>query len=510
MPNEFWREVVDRVAQEAPDTLLLAEAFWLLEGYFVRTLGMHRVYNSAFMHMLRDEDNAGYRKVVRDTLEFDPEILKRYVNFMTNPDEETAIEQFGTGDKYFGIATVLATMPGLPMIGHGQIEGFGEKYGMEFRRARLDERPNEGLIARFEHEIVPLLHHRRRFAEAADFRLFDVTADGGGVLEDVYAYSNGRGPERSLIVYHNRFASVAGWIRDAVPFARKAEDGTKSQARDTLGDALGVPRDEGAFVGFRDARSGLEFLRLGREIADRGLFVELNAYRCLVLGEFRELHDSPDARWSDLAATLAGRGVPSLEEALLDLRLAPVHDAVRGLLEPVIAPDRVGGTPEPDARRARFLEVAGVAADAKLPDHLEFPDDVDPGVRAAILLDGISSADFDRLRLWVPLHAIGFGEIEIGRIRVALGLLRPSQARTARQLAEAWLSEPGVRAFLGVNEWEGHEWFGQEAFGALLALAAELDRAEGLRRASPSISRLRRAAETAGYRVDRFLAELGA
>ena len=63
MPTEFWRDVVDRVAVEAPDTLLLAEAFWLLEGYFVRTLGMHRVYNSAFMHMLRDEDNAGYRQV---------------------------------------------------------------------------------------------------------------------------------------------------------------------------------------------------------------------------------------------------------------------------------------------------------------------------------------------------------------------------------------------------------------------------------------------------------------
>ena len=59
MPNEFWREVVDRVAAEVPDTLLLAEAFWLLEGYFVRTLGMHRVYNSAFMHMLRDENDAG-------------------------------------------------------------------------------------------------------------------------------------------------------------------------------------------------------------------------------------------------------------------------------------------------------------------------------------------------------------------------------------------------------------------------------------------------------------------
>ena len=61
MPQEFWREVVERVAREAPDTLLLAEAFWLMEGYFVRTLGMHRVYNSAFMNMLKTEDNRGFR-----------------------------------------------------------------------------------------------------------------------------------------------------------------------------------------------------------------------------------------------------------------------------------------------------------------------------------------------------------------------------------------------------------------------------------------------------------------
>ncbi len=66
-PVEFWREVVDTVAREVPDTLLLAEAFWLMEGYFVRTLGMHRVYNCAFMNMLRNEDNANYRKLIKNT-----------------------------------------------------------------------------------------------------------------------------------------------------------------------------------------------------------------------------------------------------------------------------------------------------------------------------------------------------------------------------------------------------------------------------------------------------------
>ena len=103
MPAEFWREVVDRAAAEAPDTLLLAEAFWLLEGYFVRTLGMHRVYNSAFMNMLKTEDNAGYRLTLRNTLEFDPGVLERFVNFMSNPDEQTAVEQFGSGEKYLGV-----------------------------------------------------------------------------------------------------------------------------------------------------------------------------------------------------------------------------------------------------------------------------------------------------------------------------------------------------------------------------------------------------------------------
>ena len=53
------------------DTLLLAEAFWMMEGYFVRTLGMHRVYNSAFMNMLKNQENAKYINSIKTTLSFD-------------------------------------------------------------------------------------------------------------------------------------------------------------------------------------------------------------------------------------------------------------------------------------------------------------------------------------------------------------------------------------------------------------------------------------------------------
>jgi len=179
VPEEFWREVVDRVAREVPDTLLLAEAFWMMEGYFVRTLGMHRVYNSAFMHMFKKEENEKYRSTIKNTLDFDPDILKRFVNFMNNPDEETAAVQFGTSDKYFGVATVLATMPGTPMFGHGQVEGFREKYGMEYRRAYWDEKPDQGVIERHEREIFHLLHRRHLFAEVRRFRLYDLWTPQG-------------------------------------------------------------------------------------------------------------------------------------------------------------------------------------------------------------------------------------------------------------------------------------------------------------------------------------------
>jgi glycosidase len=359
MPTEFWRDVVDRVATEVPDTLLLAEAFWLLEGYFVRTLGMHRVYNSAFMHMLRDENNGGYRRVVKETLEFDPEILKRYVNFMSNPDEATAVEQFGKGDKYFGVATLLATLPGLPLLGHGQVEGFGEKYGMEFRRANLDEQPDSWLVERHEREIFPLLHRRAQFAGADDFLLYDFERDGGGIDENVFAFSNGRGRDRSLVVYHNRFASTAGRIRRSVGYAVKAADGSKHLQQRDLGQGLGLSRGGDAWVAFRDARGGLEYLRSADELSEGGLWVELEAYRCHVFWEFREIVDRAGV-WRRLAGHLEGRGVPSLEDALRELELEPVHAAVRELARTTALIDLVrhGVAVE---RRAIEAALAGLA-----------------------------------------------------------------------------------------------------------------------------------------------------
>jgi glycosidase len=330
MPHEFWREVVDRVAVEVPGTLLLAEAFWLLESYFVRTLGMHRVYNSAFMNMLRDEENAKYRSYLKKTVEFDPDILKRYVNFMSNPDEKTAIDQFGAGDKYFGTSVLLATLPGLPMFGHGQIEGYTERYGMDFKRARLEEYPNDDLVNRHMQLIAPLLKNRHIFAESTHFVMYDFWTGGrdmsGDVDENVFAYSNMSGKQKAIILFNNRYGATHGTVKSSVAFLDKQSGQLRNT---TLSAGLQLPWDDDAVMAYKDTVQGLEYLRRARDLRDHGLTVGLRGYQHMVLLEWRVLYSSETHPWDRLCDTLQGAGVYSVDEAMQQLRLQPLVEALR-------------------------------------------------------------------------------------------------------------------------------------------------------------------------------------
>ena len=300
LPGEFWREVVERVREEVPDTLLLAEAFWMMEGYFVRTLGMHRVYNSAFMHMLRDEDNAGYRGAIQQVLEYSPAILERYVNFMNNPDEDTAVDQFGKGDKYFGIATLMASLPGLPMFGHGQVEGYAEKYGMEFERAYRDETPDVGLVEHHERVVFPVLRQRHKFCGVKHFALLNFER-GEAVDQNVFAFANRSSEtnEPSLVLYNNAIDGTSGWVRTSTPINEGEHDNPTLRQR-SLGEALGVDDDPNAIYGFWELHRRMWLVRSGADLHARGLFAELDGYGAMVFLDIRRLPD-PDGTVRQLA-----------------------------------------------------------------------------------------------------------------------------------------------------------------------------------------------------------------
>jgi len=563
-PVEFWREVVDTVAARAPDTLLLAEAFWMMEGYFVRSLGMHRVYNSAFMNMLKREENEKYRQTIKNVLDFEPEILKRFVNFMNNPDEETAVAQFGDDDKYFGVCVLMCTMPGLPMFGHGQVEGLHEKYGMEYRRPKWDETPNQHLMQRHAREIFPILQKRYLFSGVAEFSLYDFVSDGGGVDEDVYAYSNGVGRERALVLYNNKFKDTRGRIHQSTPTRR--DDG--STTAPTVAQALGLSRAQGDWLLFRDAAKGLEYLRPMGEI-DSGFSWELGAFKYHVLHEFRGVTATAELPYDRLAEALGGGGVPSVARALLQLRFRPVHEPLRQALadghlaylangwdattsrpttealaalderlahvakglaymQPHLVLDMAPAAAQVRVRYAKILafanpspksvhatisktsaNAAGPAAEVDLPFLLAWAQ-----VEAVLSLLAQSEPALDHAQLvesWelaLPLveaftHE---GETSHARTRAQLVILAATLPELPlREAMSAALASEDGRAYLGVHVASDVRWLVKESFEALARRLAEREAIDGrasVAMAEREIEDVLRVAAVEGYRAD--------
>jgi glycosidase len=498
MPLEFWREVVDRVQQEAPDTLLLAEAFWMMEGYFVRTLGMHRVYNSAFMNMLKTEDNAAFRTTLKNVLEFSPPILQRFVNFMNNPDEASAAEQFGDGDKYLGVCVLMVTLPGLPMFGHGQIEGYREKYGMEFAKPGWDEQVNEGLVRAHELLIFPLMHRRWLFSGAEHFALFDFQTPGGPVDENVVAFCNRVGEHRALVLYNNSYNTTRGAARWSTAINTGSADAPHLVQRQ-LWEALDLDPSPGAWYAFRDARDQRWYLREGKQLAEDGLFAELPGYRYHVFLDWRRLDDA-DGRWSALAAALDGDGTADLEAAAAALRFGPLHaafrDALDGAVEALVAE-------VPDATTTAQLEAALEAAGA------------DEMVRAAALLRAVDWTTAEALaeraldgllaeRLGGPVST--WAALLLARHAVAVAdLAEPATA------ADGWailFADPAFDAAIGANTHDGVAWFHAESAAMLAeALVAQVAITDGVA-AKTVESALADAIEASAYRLDALRAAL--
>ncbi len=556
LPQEFWREVVDRVAEEVPHTLLLAEAFWMMEGYFVRTLGMHRVYNSAFMNMLKMENNVEYRQTIKNTLEFDPQILKRFVNFLNNPDEETAAVQFGDGDKYFGVTMLMLTMPGLPMFGHGQIEGYREKYGMEFRRAYWDEYPDENLVARHEQEIFPVLRKRYLFAEVENFCLFDLFSGDGNVNENVFAHTNRHGDERALVFYNNAYQSAAGWIKTSAAYNDKerAENGTYFVQK-SLAEALEISGFDDHFTILRDEISGLEYLRSSRDIFNNGIYVELNGYQYQVYLNIREVRDNAQEHYRRLYNTLNGRGVPGIEQALTEMFLSPIHDSLTALVEnageEIITTlvkeitDYVGGTvdiaelvKEIDTALAntvefrKWLKKSKAAAAVYLRSGLskETPTELATTlwailrylgkIKTSVNYEAASKNLINELNLVKPISVLyqkeGYNQTGIDHQLQLLKILIQYQNHLqkelptgARAVFRSLLDDAAIHDLLGINSWEGTIWFNHEGFTELswwlLAMAAVDKQGKGLKAEFTLIRVWLQAMKKSEYRLEELL-----
>ena len=138
---------------------------------------------------------------------------------------------------------------------------------MEYPRAYWDEQVDEGMVHRHEREIFPLMQRRYLFSGSANFALFDFVVPDGWVDENVFAYSNRVGDERSLILYNNAYNTTRGNINRSTAINVGSTD-QQHFVRRSLTEALGLRTDPGYFYIFRDHRTSEEYIRSGQELAE--------------------------------------------------------------------------------------------------------------------------------------------------------------------------------------------------------------------------------------------------
>jgi hypothetical protein len=150
------------------------------------------------------------------------------------------------------------------------------------------------------------------------------------VDENVFAYSNTNGDQRAIILYNNSYGSTHGTIHISVGFLEK-QTGTLQQK--SLADGLRLPHDGSTIIAYRDSILGLEYLRRASAFRDQGLTLDLRGYQHVVLLNWRELQSSASHPWDQLCDALHGSGVHSVDEALSQLRLRPIVDALRRVID---------------------------------------------------------------------------------------------------------------------------------------------------------------------------------
>ena len=70
------------------------------------------------------------------------------------------------------------------------------------------------------------------------------------------------------------------------------------------------------------------------EVSEKGLFVELDAYKYNVFLDFRQIKDDVYQSYRNICDRLNGRGVPNIQDALRELLLQPVQNPFREISNP--------------------------------------------------------------------------------------------------------------------------------------------------------------------------------
>lgn len=142
-PEPFWPQAIQRVRENHPDFLFMAEVYWDLE-WTLQQQGFSYTYDKRLYDRLRE----GHARPVRDHFRADMDFQKRSARFLENHDEPRAVAVFPL-EQHRAAAVLTFLCPGLHFFHDGQFEGRKKKVPVHLTR-RPDEAVDPVLLEFYE------------------------------------------------------------------------------------------------------------------------------------------------------------------------------------------------------------------------------------------------------------------------------------------------------------------------------------------------------------------------
>ena len=114
---EFWSLAIDRIRDDYPDFIFMAEVYWDLE-WSLQQLGFDYTYDKRLLDRLKDRDHIGIHMHLVAGIGFQSKLVR----FVENHDEERVLNAFGL-EQSKAVAVLTYTLPGMNFYHQGQWEG---------------------------------------------------------------------------------------------------------------------------------------------------------------------------------------------------------------------------------------------------------------------------------------------------------------------------------------------------------------------------------------------------
>jgi glycosidase len=245
----FWPKAIERVRKKSPGFCFMAEVYWDLE-WTMQQQGFDYAYDKRLYDRLRD----GHARPVREHFRAGLDYQNKLARFLENHDEPRAATTFPP-EVHEAAAVVTFLSPGLRFFHQGQFEGRKKRISPHLIRA--PEEPVDERLKQFYDRLLAALRHPA--VRDGDWQLLEcVPAWEGNWTQDCFLAFAWRGPDEERLLVVINYAPNQSQCYVRLPFTDLRNG--RWRLRDFLSEA--------------------QYDRDSNDLASRGLYLDVPAWRC--------------------------------------------------------------------------------------------------------------------------------------------------------------------------------------------------------------------------------------